>query len=118
MTEDRTEPKTAALRLIAGDRCERYTSGSRCSDPDGGKVLGLRWTADNWCYACIANAALNDTWPVVTDSSPWGYITPRGNIFGGGLQPTDPERMARWGARQCGGALIREARPGVWVAVQ
>lgn len=46
-----------ALRLIAGDRCERSTHG-RCSDPNSGYTRGATYEADAWCDACIAHDAL------------------------------------------------------------
>lgn len=46
-----------ALRLIAGDRCETYTSG-RCSDKHSGRERGARSGADAWCDACVAHDAL------------------------------------------------------------
>jgi hypothetical protein len=46
-----------ALRLIAGDRCERLTRG-RCSDASSGYVRGARYGADAWCDGCVAADAL------------------------------------------------------------
>lgn len=47
-----------ALRLIAGDRCENYTSG-RCSDEGSGRTrISSTGTADQWCDACRAADAL------------------------------------------------------------
>lgn len=108
----------AALQLLAGDSCHRYTGGTRCSDPDSWNVLGLHWAADAWCTACVAYAALSGTWPTVTDDSPWGVITQSGRILPGEPSTLRGEEMARYLAAQTGGAVIREARPGVWVAAR
>lgn len=46
------------LILIAGDRCETYTSG-RCSDPGSGRSrISTTGTADQWCDPCRAHDAL------------------------------------------------------------
>ncbi|WP_330253039.1 hypothetical protein OG874_00040 [Nocardia sp. NBC_00565] len=46
------------LKLIAGDRCSRVWSGSRCWD-DPTLTPDCPWTADRWCECCTAQAALD-----------------------------------------------------------
>jgi hypothetical protein len=48
-----------ALRLISGEKCENYTGDWRCWDDGMGRTRGARYTAEAWCDACIAQAALN-----------------------------------------------------------
>lgn len=49
-------PLVEALKLIAGDRCENYTSGSCIGDR--GRTKDAPYTAERWCDACIAADAL------------------------------------------------------------
>ena len=59
----RIERMEAALRLIAGERCETYFS--RPGDPDryqcadSGRTRDAECLADRWCDACIAHEALS-----------------------------------------------------------
>lgn len=46
------------LELIAGEKCEKVTSGSRCWD-DLGATPDCPWSADRWCDACTAQVALD-----------------------------------------------------------
>lgn len=48
-----------ALRLIAGEKCENYTGRTRCWDEGWGRTRGAPCTAEAWCDACIAQAALD-----------------------------------------------------------
>lgn len=46
-----------ALRLIAGDSCENFTTGlGSCGR--FGRAIDAPYAADRWCKACIAHAAL------------------------------------------------------------
>lgn len=52
-----------ALRLIAGDSCSRLTSGPGSCWSQPAWTKDAPFTADRWCDACIARAAIIDIKP-------------------------------------------------------
>ena len=73
------------LELIAGEKCTKVISQSRCWE-DASLAPNCEWWADRWCDACIAQAALDAL--ESPNPSPRSDIAPRGESAGPGPSPT------------------------------